>query len=441
MSPRARLLLVPLLLALALLASACSLERVGGGRTVEAVVVRSNNLFVGSDVRVLGMRVGRVAALAQDGLHVRVTLSLNPGVEIPADVRAEIQPTSLLGERFVALHPAYTEGPTWPEGQVIGLERTAVPAETDEVLASFENWLEGLNPETLAELVDVVAETVEGQGKGLNSLLEEGADTVRVLADSSENLMAAVSALADVSETMAARDGRISRAIENWSTVVGTLGEESEQIVQGVGNLRRLVGELKPLLDEHTVPLSRDLTTLTQVLQTVDRNLERVGRMVTGSAALFDGAGDAFEHPHARLKLLNIGNELPRHIGDRLADRLVGICMRMQEDFCATRAYWDTHFPEGLCWEGVTYCGPGSTSVATAFAQAVRSLPPHVQERLAQESREREARPEPEPTPEPSDAPGGLDLPLPDGRLDLNSGGESVGLWERLARMLGGGRR
>lgn len=437
LSTRGRLVALPALLALTLLASACTLNRSGGGRELDAVVTRSNNLFVGSDVLVLGMRVGRVTGLTQEGTHVRVSMSLDPGVEVPADVRAEIQPTSLLGERFVALHPAYTGGPTWPLGTPIPLERTGVPAETDEVLASFENWLEGLNPETLAELVDVVAETVEGQGKGLNALIDEGGDTIRVLADAGEDLMAAVSALADVSQTMAARDARISRAIQNWSTVVGTLGEESDQVVQGVANLRRLVGELRPLLDEHTVPLQRDIDALTTALRTVERNLPRVGLMVSGSAGLFDAAGEAFEHEHARLKLLNVGNELPNHIADRIADRLVGVCLRLAEPVCATQAFWDAHLPALLCWEGVTACADGRKDFAEALGDAFGALPPAVQERLVEEAREREQAPEPEPEPEPD----GLGLPLPDGRLGLGSGGESVGLLERFARLLGGGRR
>lgn len=435
LTPRARLL-APLLLVLALLAGACSIDRAGGGRSLEAIVARSNNLFVGSDVRVLGMRVGRVTALRQEGVNVRVSMTLDPEVEVPADVRAEIQPTSLLGERFVALHPAYTGGPTWPEDQPLPLERTGVPAETDEVLASFEEWLEGLNPETIAELVDVVSVTLEGQGEGLNSLIDAGGDTVRVLADSSDDLMAAVSALADVSETMAARDQRLSSAIENWSTVVGTLGEESGQIVEGVGNIRRLVGELKPLLDEHAVPLASDLRHLTTALQTVDRNLARVGLMVSGSAGLFDAAGTAFEHEHARLKLLNIGNELPRHIADRLADRLVGVCMRLQEQVCATRAFWDAHLPAALCWEGVTACAEGRKDIAEAFGEAMRQMPPSAQRRLAEEARQREQEPEPRPSQDPA-----LGLPLPDGRLDIGSSGQSVGLLERFARFFGGGRR
>lgn len=430
---RSRLVAPALLLALSLLASACSLDRPGGGRTVQAVVVRSNNLFVGSDVRVLGMKVGRVSALAADGVHVRVTMDLNPGVEVPADVRAEIQPTSLLGERFVALHPAHTGGPTWPEGTPIPLERTGVPAETDEVLASFENWLEGLNPETLAELVDVLADTVEGQGKGLNALIDEGGDTIRVLADSSEDLMAAVTALADVSQTLSARDARLSAAIENWSTVVGVLGDESDQVVEGVANLRRLVKELKPLLDEHVVPLSSDLRNLTTALQTVDRNLARVGLTISGSAGLFDAAGNAFEHEHARLKLLNIGNELPQHIAERFADRLVGVCLRMAEPVCATRAFWDAHLPAALCWEGVSSCAEGRESMAAAFGKAMRALPPEAQQELADEAREREQA---EADPEPEES--GIGLPLPDGRLDLDS--SRPGLWERLARLLGGGR-
>ena len=60
------------------------------------------------------------------------------------------------------------------------------------MLRSFENFLEGLDEETLADLIDVMAATLEGKGTGINQLLDDGAETVRVLVDASDDLNAPV---------------------------------------------------------------------------------------------------------------------------------------------------------------------------------------------------------------------------------------------------------
>lgn len=422
------------LVVLALLAAACVPNPAGADpRIVEAVVLRSNNLFVGSDVRVLGLRVGSVIDLESVGPHVLVRMEIQRDTELPQAVEANVKPVSLLGERFVQLDPPYVEGPTHPEGSVIPLERTSVPAETDEVLASFERFLEGLDPETLAELVDVVAGTIEGQGAGLNQLLDQGAGTIRVLADSSDDLMATVRALGEFNATLATRDQRIGQAIRDWSTVAATLAEESEAAVNGVVNLRRLMTELRPLLDDHAEPLVADLDVLTTTLSTVDRNLDRVAQLVRGGRLLFDGAGRAFDFPNARLRLLNEGEELQAAIEERVQNRLVGLCLRLGLPTCAEEVFWSERLPESMCLEGVVACTEGTTPLEDALADALTSLPPEALERLAEEQREPEPRPEPEP--EPALEP----LPLPDPRLNQPAGSRE-GWLDKLARLFGGRR-
>jgi phospholipid/cholesterol/gamma-HCH transport system substrate-binding protein len=181
---------VAALLALALVATACT----GNGEpstTLTAVFPTTNNLFVGSEVRVMGLQVGEVLSIEPRGEVVEVALRVD-GYDVPEDVRAHLEPTSLLGERFVQLSPAYTGGPTFPDGGVLGLDRTAVPVDIDDVLRSFENFLRSLDRDVLATLIDTLADTFAGQGEGLNQLLDQGSESVRVLADSSADLNALV---------------------------------------------------------------------------------------------------------------------------------------------------------------------------------------------------------------------------------------------------------
>ena len=54
-------------------------------------------------------------------------------MKVPADAKALVIAPNLVSARFVQLAPAYTGGPVLADGAEIGLDRTAVPVEWDEV--------------------------------------------------------------------------------------------------------------------------------------------------------------------------------------------------------------------------------------------------------------------------------------------------------------------
>jgi len=68
----------------------------------------------GSDVRVLGVKIGRVVAVRPEGQTVRVEMRYDARYPIPSDVRAVIIPPSVVSDRYVQLTPAYTTARCWP---------------------------------------------------------------------------------------------------------------------------------------------------------------------------------------------------------------------------------------------------------------------------------------------------------------------------------------
>lgn len=442
--------LAALLLSLSMLAAACGLASAQDSTSITAILPSTNNLFVGSEVRVLGLQVGNVTSIEPMGEVVRVELRVD-GQELPADVRADLKPTSLLGERFVQLSPPYTGGPTFDDGGEIPLERTSAPVDVDDVLRSFDNFLRSLDRDALAGLIDSLADTFAGQGEGLNELIDEGSESFRVLADSSEDLNALVNEFAVLNETLATREQTIGRTLDRLSIILQTLIEERDNIIASIASLRRLVIELRPLLDEHTAPLIADLEVLATTLSTVERNLERVGDVVLGARMLFEGAGRAVEWEDARIKLNNQTGRLGEAIAIRTTDRLVGLCMRLEVPECSTPDFFEPIIGTLLCQTGPG-CEANQASLAQYLAEALNTMPPEVMETLKEEAAERaeeEARDEPVPQDEPDEAappqePPSLEeepdrplLPLPDPRLQGDSDPASDGLLSRLIR--GGG--
>lgn len=374
--------LLTLLLSLVVTTTACSLLP---GDDVEPLTVtatfdRTANLFVGSEVRVLGLQVGKVTAIEALGDVVEVEMAIDGDREYPADINARLLPVSLLGERLVQLDPPYTGGPTLEDGASIPLEQTAIPAEVDEVLRSFENFLASLDANALAELIDVLADTLDGNGAGLNDLVDSGSDTIRVLADSSVDLNALVDELAGLNETLATREERIGSMLANTSQVLRNLQEDRDLLIGALTELTRATTELEPIVFEHADPLVGDLEVLATALSTVDRNLERVGDAYYGAQLLWNSAGRAIEYEDARLPLDNEAEYLSEFVTERVADRVVGLCLRLDLADCSELEDLVGELPP-LCLPGV--CAEGQTPLPEGLGQLFAQVSPETQAAFA----------------------------------------------------------
>ncbi|NED63596.1 MCE family protein, partial [Streptomyces sp. SID10244] len=79
-----------------------------GTTKITATFTRSVGIYSGSDVRVLGVPVGKVDSVTPEGKTVKVTMTVDRGIDLPADVRAVQIIPSVVADRYVQLTPAYT---------------------------------------------------------------------------------------------------------------------------------------------------------------------------------------------------------------------------------------------------------------------------------------------------------------------------------------------
>ena len=139
-------------------------------KTLTAHFPRTISIYEGSDVRILGVPVGNVETVTPSGTDVVVTMSYDADVKVPADAQALIIAPSIVGDRYVQLTPAYTEGDVLAEGEVIAdyLPAPLTDAEIAELVtaAIAQTGAADEGMRAMGKVMGVVTPQVKGRADG-----------------------------------------------------------------------------------------------------------------------------------------------------------------------------------------------------------------------------------------------------------------------------------
>lgn len=301
------------------------------GYDVSADFSRAIGLFPGAPVRELGVDIGAVTRVSTADGNVRVSMHIDQGKKLPADVHALIVPMSLLGERYIQFTPIYTGGPALRPGTRIPLTRTTVPVEVDELLQGLKNFLQQVQPTSAADVVTNLAHVLQGEGDKLNGLVRHAAGTLQTLAAKGDSLGGLIDSLAQLTTTLQTRTAAIDGLINSYNTVSGVVADNKAATEGAVTQLNRATEQLASLLADHQQPLKQDVEALTRAGRSLDRNLDNVARTLAATPRLFAAAHNAYDPVHNWLPLNNQAD--PTTTGQlyasRLRDRLAGVCRRL----------------------------------------------------------------------------------------------------------------
>ena len=206
-----------------------------------------NEMHPGADVKIRGVQVGEVRQISADGTGARLELAIQPDMvsQIPANVTAEMLPTTLFGERYVDLVMPATPTPArLTAGTVITQDHAADAVELEKVLNNLLPLLQASEPDKLSVTLTALAQGLQGNGRELgqtlvalnaylakyNQHLPALDNDIRELATYARNLNQAapdlVQALADftvTSQTFVAEQASVSALYSTLTTASGDL--------------------------------------------------------------------------------------------------------------------------------------------------------------------------------------------------------------------------
>lgn len=266
--------IVPLLvIATLVVAAGISIFDSPDDKTISASFPRTVSIYEGSEVRVLGVAVGKVDKVTPSGTDVRVDMSYDPDVRLPADAGAVIVAPSIVGDRFVQLTPVYTGGPTLPDGAVLAVDKTAVPVELDDIYSSLDRLTVALGPNganqsgALTDLLQTTAANFGGQGAAFNQTIQNFSQLSATLDDNKEELFGSAAELEKFVGTLAANDQTVRDFNTSLGSVSTMLAGERQELAAALANLSVGLGKVAEFVEDNRDALGRNITGLNRVTQ------------------------------------------------------------------------------------------------------------------------------------------------------------------------------
>lgn len=232
----------------------------------------------GSDVRILGVKVGEVTSVVPRGDHVLVAMRYDG--YLPREVAAIIVPPSIVSDRYIQLAPAYTGGPVLPDRAHI--TRTGVPMELDDVYRALDQLNRDLGPQgankdgALSRLVTVGRANLEGNGQALNATLEGTSKALSTLASGRQDLFASVANLQRFTSMLARNDEQVRAFNQTLSSVAQQLAADAGELELALRKLSHALAELASFVRDNRAQLASNVEGLVDLTNVLVRQQQAV---------------------------------------------------------------------------------------------------------------------------------------------------------------------
>mgnify|MGYP001260799297 CR=1 FL=1 len=258
-----------------------------GQKSLTAYFPRTISIYEGSDVRVLGVSVGKIDKVEPEGTRVKVTMHYDEDIKIPSDAKAVIISPSIVGDRYVQLTPAYTEGGTLEDDAVLEEDRTAVPLELDEIYQSIDTLTVALGPTgankngALTDLLEATADNFSGEGKRFQQTIRDFGTLSETLDNNKEELFGSTAELEQFVSTLAANDDTVRAFNNSLSDVSDLLAGEREELSASLANLGKALGQVGTFVEENKASLGRNIKGLTRVAKILVKQRKALDEILT----------------------------------------------------------------------------------------------------------------------------------------------------------------
>ncbi|WP_020523618.1 MCE family protein [Catelliglobosispora koreensis] len=254
-----------------LLAGAFQLDNLGGGTSYTAAFRDASGLAAGNEVRVSGVKVGKVTGVSlargSGGPYVRVSFRVS-SVELGSQTGATIRIKTVLGQKYLALTPA---GSGSLSGEIL-LTRTSSPFDVMEAVQGLAGTLDQIDTTQLAQAFSVLSQTFEDTPAAVKSSLDGLSRLSQTVASRDAELRSLLSRAHTVTSVLAQRDEEFRKLLNDANLLLAEVQKRRDAIHALLTATSELSAQLSGLVADNRDALKPALQKLRSVVAVLQRN-------------------------------------------------------------------------------------------------------------------------------------------------------------------------
>lgn len=234
----------------------------GPTNTYSAIFSDISGLTPGDDVRVAGVRVGRVDKVELAGTDAKVTFRVQDDQTLYTDTVASVTYQNIIGQRYLGLSQGASgnQDPLPDHGQ-IPKERTSPSLDIAYVLNGFEPLFTQLDSQQVDNLTNAIIEAFQGESRSILALTTQASALAETMAGPDQVLGDLIGNLNQVMATLAAQNANLQTVITQSREVMAQLASRRHTLLSSVGSINATTDRLAAIVD----------TITPQVRQLLDR--------------------------------------------------------------------------------------------------------------------------------------------------------------------------
>jgi phospholipid/cholesterol/gamma-HCH transport system substrate-binding protein len=304
------------------------LVRPAGSMTVHADFAQVDGMFVGSNVAVLGVPLGRVDGIEPRGDHVRLTLSLPADTDLPANAEAWVMSPNVVSDQYIELTPPYRSGEKLDDGAVIPPERTRAPIKWDRLTESVNELLVAFGPEgansdgSVGRLLTNFADMLDGRGGDIRRAILNISQATEVAVGEMDHVEELLTSLDALVEVLADNKSTVDSLTSSVDQVAGELARQEGDLADAITSLGRVLDEVAALARDHGDSITGTVGRLADVSAHLARHQGEVAEILDTFPLAADNITRAIERDKLQVRMDFSTNLSQTERGRQLCERI-----------------------------------------------------------------------------------------------------------------------
>ncbi|WP_319434875.1 MCE family protein [Mycobacterium sp. RTGN5] len=204
----------------------------------------------GDDVRMAGVRVGRVEKIELSGKLAKVSFVVQNDQHLFGNTSASVTYQNIVGQRYLglALGKIGDPGPL-PPNTTIPVERTDPSFDVGTLLNGYEPLFSVLNPRDADNLTKGVIQSLQGDNASIVNLVSQTSILTDTFAGRDQTLGSVITQLNTVMGNLAAQNKSLDQVLSQTSKTVSDFNGRQTELVESTGTMARVLRQLSAVSD------------------------------------------------------------------------------------------------------------------------------------------------------------------------------------------------